>query len=60
MEKFKINQNCKNEIIKNFFKTIKEISNFIEKNLDLINENDIKELLIKLINFNKILNDLNN
>ena len=43
-----------------YIKKIKEISNFIEKNLDLINENDIKELLIKLINFNKILNDLNN
>ena len=60
MEKYKINQNTKNDIIQNFFKIINENSNFIEENLNLINENDIKELLIKFINFNKILNDLKN
>ena len=59
MEKYKINQNTKNDIIQNFFKIINENSNFIEDNLNIINENDIKELLIKFINFNKILNDLN-
>ena len=59
MEKYKINQNNKNKNIQSFFKTINENSNFIEENLNIINENDIKELLIKFINFNKILNDLN-
>ena len=45
MEKYKINKNCKNEIIHNFFMLINEYSEIIKDNLNLIKEKDIIDLL---------------
>ena len=58
MEKYKINKNCKNEIIHNFFMLINEYSEIIKDNLNLIKEKDIIDLLNKFIDFNKLIQNL--
>lgn len=58
MEKYKINKNCKNEIIHNFFMLINEYSEIIKDNLNLIKEKDIIDILNKFIDFNKLIQNL--
>ncbi len=58
MEKYKINKNCKNEIIHNFFTLINKYSEIIKDNLNLIKEKDIIDLLNKFIDFNKLIQNL--
>ena len=58
MEIYKINKNCKNEIIHNFFMLINEYSEIIKDNLNLIKEKDIIDILNKFIDFNKLIQNL--
>jgi len=50
MNELKINKNCENENIKKFFRLIKTYRDFMNENIKLIEQQDIKELLEKGLN----------